>query len=41
MIATVIIPMFGAIGYSFLYLLLGGGVFGAAVIFVIAKMFGK
>ena len=40
MIAT-IVPMFGAIGYSLLYLLLGGGVFGAVVIFVIAKMFGK
>ena len=40
MIAT-IIPVFGAIGYSILYLLLGGGVLGAAVIFVIAKMFGR
>jgi hypothetical protein len=40
MIAT-LIPMFGAVGYSLLYLLLGGGVFGAAVIFVLAKMFGK
>jgi hypothetical protein len=40
MIATVI-PMFGAIGYSLLYLLLGGGVFGAAIIFIFAKMFGK
>jgi len=35
------IPMYGAIGYSMLYLLLGGGVFGAAVIFVLAKMMGK
>jgi hypothetical protein len=40
MIGT-IIPMFGAIGYSMLYMLLGGGVLGAAVIFVVAKMFGK
>ncbi len=40
MIAT-IVPMFGAIGYSLLYLVLGGGVFGAAVIFIIAKMLGK
>jgi hypothetical protein len=38
---AMIIPMFGAIGYSLLYLLLGGGVFGAAVIFIIAKMFGR
>ncbi len=36
-----IIPVFGAIGYSLLYLLLGGGVFGAVVIFFVAKMFGK
>jgi hypothetical protein len=40
MIAT-ILPVFGAIGYSLLYLLLGGGVFGAAVIFIIAKMLGR
>jgi hypothetical protein len=30
-----------AIGYSLIYLLFGGGLFGAAVIFVIAKMFRK
>lgn len=30
-----------AIGYSLIYMLLGGGVFGAVVIFVVAKMFGK
>lgn len=30
-----------AIGYSLIYLLFGGGLFGAFVIFVIAKMFGK
>jgi len=30
----------GAIGYSFLYLLLGGGIGGAILIFVIAKLFG-
>ena len=34
-------PMFGAIGFSLLYLLFGGGIFGAFVIFVIAKMLGK
>jgi len=36
-----IIPMFGAIGFSILYLLLGGGLGGAVIIFFIAKMFGR
>jgi hypothetical protein len=31
----------GAIGYSILYLLFGGGMFGAVVIFILAKMLGK
>lgn len=30
-----------AIGWSLLYLLFGGGIFGAIVIFVIAKIFRK
>ena len=30
-----------AIGYSFLYLLFGGGLGGAVLIFFIAKMLGK
>ena len=30
-----------AIGYSMLYMVFGGGIFGAIVIFIIAKMFGK
>jgi hypothetical protein len=30
-----------AIGYSLLYLLLGGGLGGAVLIFIVAKMFGK
>ncbi len=34
-------PMFAAIGFSILYLLLGGGLGGAFLIFIIAKMFGK
>lgn len=34
------VPVVGAIGYSLVYLLAGGGVFGAFVIFVIAKMTG-
>jgi hypothetical protein len=33
--------MFGAIGFSLLYLLLGGGLGGAILIFFVAKMFGK
>lgn len=40
MMATMI-PMFGAIGYSLIYLLFGGGLGGAFLIFIIAKMFGK
>ena len=34
-------PLFAAIGYSLLYLLLGGGVVGAVVVFLIAKMLGR
>ena len=30
-----------AAGYSLVYLLAGGGVFGAIVIFILAKMIGK
>jgi hypothetical protein len=41
MITLAMIPMFGAIGYSLLYLLFGGGLFGAVVIFFIARAFGK
>ena len=39
-LALVILPI-AAIGYSLIYLLLGGGLGGAAIIFIIAKMFGK
>jgi hypothetical protein len=38
MITTI---MFGAIGFSLVYLLAGGGLGGAILIFIIAKMFGK
>jgi hypothetical protein len=41
MIALTIIPMFGAVGFSLVYLLAGGGLFGAFIIFIVAKMFGK
>ena len=34
-------PLFAAAGYSLVYLLAGGGIGGAIVIFVIAKMFGR
>jgi hypothetical protein len=33
-------PVLAAAGYSLVYLLAGGGLFGAFVIFVIAKMLG-
>ena len=35
-----VLPL-AAIGYSLVYLLAGGGFFGAIVIFFIAKMLGK
>jgi hypothetical protein len=38
---TLIHPMLGAIGFSIIYLLLGGGLGGAFLIFIVAKMFGK
>jgi len=41
MFAFTIIPMFGAAGFSLVYLLAGGGLFGAFIIFIVAKMFGK
>lgn len=36
-----VIPIFAAIGYSIIYLLLGGGLGGAVIIFILAKMLGK
>ena len=41
MIALIIQPMFAAAGYSLLYLLFGGGIGGAILIFILLKMFGK
>ena len=41
MMTLIITPMVAAAGYSLVYLLGGGGLFGALVIFVIAKMFRK
>ena len=34
-------PMVAAIGYSLVYLLAGGGLGGAVLIFIVAKMLGK
>jgi hypothetical protein len=36
-----IVPIFGAVGYSVVYLLAGGGLGGAILIFIVAKMLGK
>lgn len=41
MITIMIAPMLAAAGYSLLYLLGGGGVGVAILIFIIAKMLGK
>lgn len=35
------IPMFGAAGWAMLYLLFGGGLGGALLIFVVLKMLGR
>jgi hypothetical protein len=40
-LAALMTPMFGAIGFSLLYLLLGGGLGGAVLIFILAKMLGR
>ncbi len=36
-----LLPPVAAIGYSLIYMLFGGGLIGAVVIFIIAKAFGK
>lgn len=41
MITMTVFPVFAAAGYSAMYLLGGGGLVGAGVIFVVAKMMGK
>jgi hypothetical protein len=38
---TLFTPVLGAIGFSLLYLVLGGGLGGAVLIFIIAKMLGR
>jgi len=39
-LAQTVLPL-AAIGYSLIYLLMGGGFFGAVVIFIVAKMLGR
>ncbi len=34
-------PVVAAVGYSLVYMLAGGGLFGAIVIFVVAKLLGR
>ena len=41
MMIALMTPMFAAAGFSLIYLLLGGGLGGAFLIFVVAKMLGK
>lgn len=41
MIALVLEPMFAAAGYSLIYILGGGGLVGAVIIFIIFKMLRK
>ena len=41
MIALIVHPVIAAAGYSMVYLLGGGGLFGAIVVFFVAKMMGK
>ncbi len=41
MMLLTLMPIFAAAGWSLLYLLCGGGLGGAILIFIILKMFGK
>jgi hypothetical protein len=41
MLALLIEPMIAAAGFSLMYLLLGGGLGGAILIFIVLNMFGK
>jgi hypothetical protein len=41
MTALILLPIFAAAGYSLMYLVGGGDLFGAIVIFFVAKMFGR
>jgi hypothetical protein len=39
--ATLFVPVLAAAGYSLIYLLMGGGLGGAVIIFIVLKMLGK
>jgi hypothetical protein len=41
MLALMFVPMLAAAGYSLIYLLLGGGLGGALLIFIVLKLIGK
>jgi len=41
MIALSAFPILAAVGFSLLYLILGGGFVGAMIIFIVAKLFRK
>jgi hypothetical protein len=41
MIALIFTPLFAAAGWSLMYLLFGGGLGGAILIFIVLKMFRK
>ena len=41
MLALLVQPILAAAGYSLIYLLFGGGLGGAILIFIVAKMLGK
>jgi len=41
MITIIAAPIVAAAGYSLVYLLFGGGLGGAILIFIVAKMLGK
>jgi hypothetical protein len=41
MIAFTVVPLVAAAGYSLVYLIAGGGLGGALIIYLVAKMLGK
>jgi len=41
MMAIMMVPIFAAAGYSLVYLLAGGGLGGAILIFFVAKLLGR
>lgn len=41
MLTLFFVPVVAAAGYSLIYLLFGGGIGGAVLIFMVAKMLGK